>query len=159
VSGTKYSVLYGYNNDGNVKSMVYPDGYNITMTYDAVDRLKTLGSFATIHYTLDDSIGTISYGNGVTATYSYDTRDRPTQIKVTNPSGTKEMDLNYTYDATNNVLSIGTETYTYNWLNEMNSSTGPWGDDQVLVRWRRQHPDEDGRNDDDDLLVRRLQPP
>jgi YD repeat-containing protein len=60
------------------------------------------------------------------ATYAYDSRDRPTQIQD-KYSATKELSLNYTYDGTGNVLTINSESYGYDWLNRLTSSTGPWG--------------------------------
>jgi len=126
ISGTKYSVLYGYDKVGNVKSMVYPDGYNITITYDALNRIHKLGSFATIYYNTDNDLTEIKYANGEIGTYSYNSRDQPTQIAVTN-GGVKRLDLNYTYDGDGNVKTINTESYGYNWLNELTSTSGPWG--------------------------------
>lgn len=49
-----------------------------------------------------------------------------TRILSTDGS-TKLQDLNYTYDAAGNVKSINSESYTYDWLNRMASSSGPWG--------------------------------
>ena len=95
------------------------------MTYDGANRLKTVGSFATVGYTVDDMISKITYGNGEVTTYTYDTRDRPTQI-LDKYQSTKEMDLNYTYDGTGNVKTLNTETYHYDWLNRLNYSSGPW---------------------------------
>jgi RHS repeat-associated protein len=96
------------------------------VTYDAVNRLKTEGSLATLHYTVDDRINTITFGNGEVTTYTYNSRDWPTQI-LDKYQGTKEMDLNYTYDGTGNVLTLNTETYRYDWLSRLNYSSGPWG--------------------------------
>jgi RHS repeat-associated protein len=126
VGGTKYQTLYQYDKASNVVQIAYPDGYVLSMTYDAVNRLKTEGSFATVHYTVDDRINTITFGNGEVTTYTYNTRDWPTQI-VDKYQGTKEMDLNYTYDGAGNVLTLNTETYRYDWLNRLNYSSGPWG--------------------------------
>ena len=77
----------------------------LTMTYDEVNRLKKVGSFATIGYTLDDKVSKITYGNGEVTTYTYDSRDRPTQI-LDKYQGAKKLDLNYTYDGTGNDLNI-----------------------------------------------------
>ena len=126
LSGAKYQTLYTYDGAGDVLSMTYPDDYVLSMTYDGLNRLKTDGGFATIGYTLDDHVSKITYGDGEVQTYAYDDRARPTQILDTY-QGTKQVDLNYTYDGTGNVLSINNENYSYDWLNRLASSSGPWG--------------------------------
>jgi RHS repeat-associated protein len=126
VAGVKYQTLYAYDGVGDITSLTYADGYMLTMTYDGVNRLKKVGTFATIGYTVDDMISKITYGNGEVTTYTYDSRDRPTQI-LDKYGSTKEMDLNYTYDGTGNVLTENSQSYGYDYLSRLTSSTGPWG--------------------------------
>lgn len=126
VGGTAYQTLYTYDGVGNVLSVKYPDGYLLNMTYDALNRLKQVGSFATLSYTVDDMVSKITYGDGEVQTYAYDSRDRPTRI-LDKYGSTVELDLNYTYDGTGNVLTENTESYSYDWLNRLTSTTGPWG--------------------------------
>ena len=106
--------------------MKYPDGYSVAMTYDALNRLHKLGTLATISYTLDDQVASIKYGDGQTATYTYNSRDEPTSIMV-QLGAIKQLDLNYSYDNVGNVKKIGTEIYGYDYLNRLTSSNGPWG--------------------------------
>src|SRR5438445_13193188 len=68
---------------------------------------------------------TITFGSGEVATYTYDNRDRPTRI-LDKIGATKNLDLNYTYEGTGNVLTLNTETYGYDWLDHLTSSSGPW---------------------------------
>ena len=126
VSAHRYMVLYGYDKVGNVKSMVYPDATNVTMTYDFLNRVTKVGSLAKITYTTDSMIGKITYGDGETTTYTYNSMDRPSQVDMKTSAGVKELDLNYTYDYVGNVKTVGTERYSYNWLNELTSSGTPW---------------------------------
>ncbi len=126
ITGVKYQTLFVHDSVGNVAQVTYPDGYVLSMTFDALNRMKTAGTFATVTYTLDSQVSKIVYGDGEVATYTYDNRDRPTQI-LDKYGATKEMSLNYTYDATGNVLSLNTESYGYDWLNRLTSTTGPWG--------------------------------
>lgn len=136
VGGVKYQTLYSYDKANHVVQITYPDSYVLSMTYDGVNRLKTVGGFATMGYTVDDKISKTTYGDGEITTYTYDSRDRPTRIydyyyttvhnkQVLN----KVLDLNYTYDGTGNVFTINTnaETYHYDWLNRLNYTSGPWG--------------------------------
>jgi YD repeat-containing protein len=125
VVGTNYVTSYMYDGMGNVRWIKYPDSYSLTMTYDVVSRLQTVGSFATLTYTLDDKLNKTTYGDGEVTTYTYDNRDRPTRI-LDKYQSTTEMDLNYTYDGTGNVLTLNTEAYHYDWLNRLNYSSGPW---------------------------------
>jgi len=90
-----------------------------------VNRVKKVGSFATVAYTVDDKMQTITFGSGEVATYTYDNRERPTRI-LDKIGVTKNLDLNYTYDGTGNVLTLNTESYGYDWLDRLTSSTGPW---------------------------------
>jgi len=126
IDGTRYSKLYTSDKLGNILTLTYPDSFQLTYTYDALDRLKTAGSYAAFTYTLDDKVYTVRYGNGVQTTYSYDVRSRPMRI-LTKFNSLTLLDLNYTYDGEGNVLSINTETYWYDTLDRLTSSSGPWG--------------------------------
>jgi RHS repeat-associated protein len=126
IAGTAYTMSYTYDAASNVVSMKYPDNYAVAMTYDSLNRLHTLGAFATITYTLDNQVASVKYGDGQTATYTYNNRDEPTQILVKN-GAVKQLDLNYTYDPAGNVLKIGSESYGYDYLNRLTSANGPWG--------------------------------
>jgi RHS repeat-associated protein len=127
INGTAYTVLYNqYDKDGNILSMIYPDGNYLNFTYDSENRLTSLGDSATFTYTKNDKISTITYGNGLVTTYTYDSLDRIKSIVSTSGSSTL-LSLHYTYDNVGNVISIGTEKYTYDSLNRLSSTSGPWG--------------------------------
>ena len=123
VAGVKYQTLYAYDNVGNIITETYPDSYSLSMTYDVANRLKTVGTFATIAYTLNNEISKITYGDSEAQTYTYNSMDRPTQI-LDMAGKTKYLDLNYTYGPTGDVLSIGSETYSYDWLDRLTQATG-----------------------------------
>lgn len=108
------------------------------MRYDSMDRMTELvypdGSFALYHYNtrglLESSPGIfnkldynpagqnllLSRANEVTTEYQYDQRLRLSQIQSTAPQSLILQDLNYTYDAVSNMISIEdgrtTETLT-----------------------------------------------
>ena len=83
-------------------------------------------TLATINYRPDSRIANITYGNGVLTTYHYDNRGRTTEIKVVQGQTTL-LDLNYSYDPVGNVVGIGTESYSYDYLNRLTTGTGAWG--------------------------------
>ncbi len=60
--------------------MIYPDGNYLNFSYDSEGRMRWIGSSATFTYTLDDKISTITYGNGVKTTYTYDSLVRVKSI-------------------------------------------------------------------------------
>jgi RHS repeat-associated protein len=126
IAGVSYTTLYSYDKASNILSITYPDNSVLGYTYDALHRIKTVGNIANFTYTLDSKIATIGYGNNAKTTYTYDSRDRPKSIYSFSGS-TQLMGLNYSYDGVGNVLKINTENYTYNSLNELISSRGPWG--------------------------------
>jgi YD repeat-containing protein len=106
----------------NILSITYPDNTVLNFAYDALNRIKSARTIANFTYTLDSKIATIGYGNNVKTTYTYDSRDRPRSVYSFSGSS-QLMGLNYTYDGLGNVLSINTESYTYNSLNELVSSS------------------------------------
>src|SRR5436853_2895270 len=126
VAGAKYSTLYTYDNVGNLLSVRYPDSYLVSLTYDAANRAKKIGSFATVAYAPDDKMRAITFGNGEVTNYTCDSRGRPTRI-LDRIGSTKNLDLNYTYDGTGNVITLNTESYAYDSLDRLTSTTGPWG--------------------------------
>ncbi len=130
ITGSPFSMSYTYDSVGNPASVTYPDGTTVTSSIDSLNRANTVkkgaATLATLTYRPDGLVSTISYGNGVLTTYSYDSRARTTRIKVER-SGNSLLDLNYGYDATSNVVSIGTESYSYDHLNRLTYSSGPWG--------------------------------
>src|SRR6267378_1487506 len=130
IGGSEYTLSYTYDQVGNVASVTYPDSTKVNFSIDAMNRASTVKTgritLATITYRPDSRIGNITYGNGVQTIYRYDNRGRPTEIKTTQGQ-TILMDLNYGYDGVGNVLSIGTESYSYDNLNHLTIGTGPWG--------------------------------
>jgi RHS repeat-associated protein len=125
-----WSITPQYDAAGNMIRMTYPDATTVNFSFDPLNRIvgaKTgTTTLATISYAIDSTVKTITYGNGVVTTYSYNAEKRPTRIKTVLGSSTL-LDLNYTYDPVGNVLGINTESYSYDSLNRLTYSSGPWG--------------------------------
>ena len=130
IGGNQYTVSYSYDQVGNIASITYPDGTIVNYSTDAMDRATTIktssATLATINYRPDNRIANITYGNGVLTVYRYDKLGRTTEIKVVQGQTTL-LDLAYGYDAVGNVVSIGSESYLYDFLNRLTSATGAWG--------------------------------
>ncbi|MBI2183589.1 MAG: RHS repeat-associated core domain-containing protein [Thaumarchaeota archaeon] len=131
VDGSTYVTSYSYDAESRLTRLVYPDSKPLTYEYDGLDRVKSLNStLASFTYTIDGKVKTISYGNGLQTTYSYDSRSRATRI-VVKDGEVRRLDLNYTYASNGNVKNItsigATESYGYDGLDRLTSSTGPWG--------------------------------
>ncbi len=122
------TTLYSYDKASNIIGISYPDNYNLTYTYNGVEEIKSVGSIAAFNYTLDGDVASVTYGNGVVTTYSYNSRDMPTNITSKSSTGSTLLSLNYTYDNVGNVLKIDNQNYSYNDLNELTSGNGTWGD-------------------------------
>jgi len=80
INSDTYSVGYGYDNASNIVSMTYNDTYTLSVDFDSLNRIKSLGDFANFTYTADGSIRNVYYNNGWTQTYRYDNRGRPIRI-------------------------------------------------------------------------------
>jgi RHS repeat-associated protein len=75
--GSGASVSYGYDNNGNQKSITYPgQSIAVAQTFDDANRLATVtdwnGNKTTFGYNLDSQLLTTSYPNGTTVTNGYD---------------------------------------------------------------------------------------
>ncbi len=135
---TNYTTSYGYDLAGNLLTMAYPDGQGtLTYAYDAFYRVAsvTFGTttLASFSYRKDDLPSTIAYGDGSSASYVFNGRGFPLEIKVTVGS-TSVMDLAYTENAagditglTNKAVSGDTESYGYDNLDRLTTASGPWG--------------------------------
>ncbi len=135
-SGTtaSYAVLYGYN--GEVLNGVnYPDGLWANYTYDDIGRALTVFTpgkppYATLTYNRNGQPTTITYGNGLVASYGYDKVSRPSQINLAIGPATL-LSLNYQYYKTGTVSSVTgsnnggsiSERYNYDPLGRLTNST------------------------------------
>ncbi len=130
IGGSQYALSYSYDQVGNIAAISYPDGTKVNFSIDPMNRATTVktGSttLATITYRPDSRMSNITYGNGVQSTYHYDNRGRPTEVKVVQGQTTL-FDLNYGYDGASNVVTIGSESYSYDYLNRLTSASGAWG--------------------------------
>ncbi|NVN90288.1 MAG: RHS domain-containing protein [Desulfuromonadales bacterium] len=128
---------YGYDQNGNIKTITYPDNRIVTYTYSdnkPTDITSTYNSSTTkiatgITYQPFGGIETLTYGNGITRSISHDTQYRITGIiDGTTLSYGFTPDANGNFTAiSNNLNSAKNKSYTYDALNRLSTATGPWG--------------------------------
>lgn len=75
------TVKYGLDANGNVTKLTYPDSYFVTRVYDRLNRLTDIklngATTSAIHITYDELSrrNVLTYGNGVTSTYTFQLND------------------------------------------------------------------------------------
>ena len=115
-NGNTYTNRYTFDDMDRVRSVVYPNnGPTITNIYDSganLSQVQQVGGttfYQATSFTPLDQLAGITYGNGVTATYSYYGNSKRLQSAVT--SGGLQ-NLSYTYDQVADILSITDNDYS-----------------------------------------------
>lgn len=110
ISGTGYSLNYGYDNMGHLATVTYPDGHQALYSYSngAVSGITfTIGSTQLTAASgvtwapMDHGLASWTASNGLSNTFSYDTDGRLTGIYV--PA---VENLGFTYDAANRLIGL-----------------------------------------------------
>lgn len=129
-----YSFIYAYNALDALTSQTYPSGLVVDYAPDAYGRPTKAGTFASaLGFHANGALSGLTYGNGRSLTVSqYQARQRPTARKVSGVD--TPMQLQYGYDAANNLTSIADQQNSaysqgmgYDALNRLVSATGKWG--------------------------------
>jgi RHS repeat-associated protein len=132
--GTGATVSYGYDLDGNITALTYPNGKTVTRTFTAAGQLASvtdwLGHTTAFGYDPDGNLASEAYPNGVAETASYDKTGQPATI--TDSLGTTTLaGFSYTRGTTGLVTSAATtgisgpaQNYTYTPLNQLASANG-----------------------------------
>jgi len=138
IEGEPYTVTYGYDAASRLISLTYPDQTIITLEYDFLDRLINIPGFAQFTYTADSLFESVTYSNGITATYQYDTCHRPVSIHA-QKDDTDLLLMEYQYDLVGNITQMNynrrssdqwiesEETYQYDWLDRLVGAQGDYG--------------------------------
>jgi len=128
------AVRYDYTPSGQLKSLTYPDGTQVTRSYDGADRLAAvtdnLGHTARFGYDADGNLISAAYPNGVTETSTFDSIDQLTS--TTDRKGTASLaqfsytrsDLGQVTSVTTTGLPAGPQAYTYTPTGQLASANG-----------------------------------
>ncbi len=145
VIGTHTAVTtYAYTLADHLTEITYPSGRLLTYHRDTQGRVTSVTTQATsgsppsvvasgLTYQPFGPLATLTYGNGLVLTLSYDQDYRLTGLTTTDGS-TVIQDLTYTYDAADNLTAITdllsparTQTLGYDALHRLTSATGVYG--------------------------------
>ncbi|WP_164503707.1 RHS repeat domain-containing protein [Pleionea sediminis] len=133
-----YSMVYGYNAQGQLDAVTYPSGVTLGYAYNVNGQLENVtatmnGQTQTLAsdmaYLPFGPMKTLNYGNGLSLFNSYDADYRLEAAEVT---GLKNV--TYAYDLNNNIEAIipestseESELYTYDELNRLIEAAGNYG--------------------------------
>ncbi len=124
-------VQYTYDQNGNRKTMVYPDGFTVTYVWDADNRLANIqitGQTWTFTYDADHRRTSATHPNGLQLNATYDNAGRLTAIRSKDAGSTVEG-FTYTYDKVANRKTQGQEanstslSFAYDKEYELNTTT------------------------------------
>jgi RHS repeat-associated protein len=149
-----YAVSYGYTTEpNNTRTIIYPDGNEVTEIYDVRDRLIEVerdGSTVAL-YTYDDPGNRLlskNFANGSQSQYSYNDNDWVTKLVHKAPDDSNLAGFEYGYDAVGNCLSAvnlqtvlayddtkpvtHSEAFTYDSIYRLtDSKRGQWVSDDI----------------------------
>jgi RHS repeat-associated protein len=132
-AGPSGSSSFGYTADGLMASRTDASGTS-TYSYDAADRLSNATVAATnqsVSYAYDglSRVSRLTYGNGDSRSFGYDSASRLASDTLTTSAGTTVASIAYGYDlngretskTTTGFSGAATHTYTYDWTGRLTS--------------------------------------
>jgi YD repeat-containing protein len=139
VDGHIWPVGIGYDVNGTVASVVYPDQKAVPLSPDAFGRPTQAGTYAvSASYWPDDTLAQFTLGNGVV--YAADPNVRKLLLDYSYTQGTtKALSQSFAYDADANIAQITDDsagnprpphTFGYDGLNRLTTAAGLWGADE-----------------------------
>jgi len=145
--------FYSYDQAGRLSAISYPDGLYVAYYRDAIGNIwktaiappnsSTQQTVAFAAYKPFGPVYSLTFGNNEAESLQYDLDYRMQEATDTNTLSVNLMDLNYTYDAANNlktvtdtVIPANNQTLGYDVLNRLHTATGSygsytWTDDKV----------------------------
>jgi YD repeat-containing protein len=140
IASDAYALQYSPNNYDHIDSVTYPSSRVISFSPDPQGRPTQATPYVTgISYRSDGLPATISYANGHTSSYGFNSRLLLDSVAVNGASSAfgnsfNALDKSYLYDAagnidliTNNENSLNTAAFSYDQQSRINAATGNWG--------------------------------
>jgi YD repeat-containing protein len=134
VQPERYFMTFAYDESGNLTRIVYPDGGITDYIYDDMERVKAidgyLGSASKqgIWYDAASRVTKLCYENGVTTLKTYNSLGRLQAIQM-------PMIIGYTYDPVGNILSMGDQSFTYDYMNRLITASQPGQNYEVSYQY------------------------
>jgi RHS repeat-associated protein len=144
IGANSYATAYSYDASGNILTETYPSGRIVTYSRDTLGRVSGVTTkqnagaspvtvTSSVTYEPFGPLAAMSFGNGLTATLSYDQDYQLTGIGTTDGT-TPVQSLTNGYDASGNITSITdaissprSQTITYDDLNRVHTAAGLYG--------------------------------
>ncbi len=139
ILGTSYVTAYQYDANSALQQMTYPGGRTLSYQYDNQQRLTAITTKETtasqsqslinnLSYKAFGPVATLSYGNSLVNTYSYDLDYQLIDINST------VQQLAYNYDANGNIETINntlasnqSQQFNYDELNRLTQASSDYG--------------------------------
>lgn len=131
IGAQTYTTSYAYTNE-QVSTITYPSGRTVNLTPDAIGRPNKIGSNGSNLLTIGsynaagEPLG-VTYGNGMAATYTYNSQLQPATL-VSGSTSTPVLNLTYNYGSQNNgqiqgitdgITAPQSTSYTYDELGRL----------------------------------------
>ena len=143
--GVDFDFKRTYDTEGELSTKTLPDGRVMEWSKDAAGRALGLkGLIDTITYNKDNTIQSWQGSNGITTSYTYNTRKWPTQVNV---GQGKVLTLDYTFDSIGNILALKqkhgentfTNTYQYDGLYRLTQAKVGTGQETIDYQQNNNH--------------------
>ncbi|GAB2584009.1 RHS repeat protein [Dyella jejuensis] len=134
VDGLAYNLQYGYNANGDLANITYPDGRIVNQSPDAWGRPTQAGDFANAaRYLPNGELEYFKYGNGIEYFTEQNARQLPRNLSYALPNGNLLFSQDFSYDANGNLtraddLAEGSNSqrqFGYDSLNRLTRATAP----------------------------------
>lgn len=163
VVGTNtFDLAFAYDGADRQIAVTYPDATSTSLSYNDRGLLKSVGSYLSDRtYNAAGQVETETMGDGIRRTYSYDPRNRVSEITVTSASGEVLQKFRYDLDPAGNITHIDdgrtispekllTQSFEYDDLYRLAKSESAegsisWAYDSVGNITQRQNTFEDER--------------
>jgi YD repeat-containing protein len=136
VDGFNWTAVYGYDGNDQLSTLTYPKTANqVSYAPNQLGRPTQVSGYAgRVDFWPSGQLQQVSYLNGTRTSFGQNSRLFPSTMKVTGALNSQGIDSSYVYDGAGNLTTIVdgadaifSRTATYDALNRIVTSTGPWG--------------------------------